>query len=69
MWNKAVELIGVIKTSNYVYLVPVVNIITAVLVLGDKMTLMIGIGCGLTIIGVYISENGLKPVTRIDTKV
>lgn len=61
MWNKAIHLIGSIKTSNFIYLVPLITMISAYLVLSERITLtMIAGGC-LILLGVYIGErNNLK---------
>lgn len=59
-WNKAVEIIGTIKASNYIYLVPLISMITSMIVLNEKVT-GLAIGGGLLILaGVYISERGFK---------
>lgn len=55
-WNSAVKLLGPTKTSIYIYIVPVVTIITSMIVLHEKITLLAGIGTILTIAGLFISE-------------
>lgn len=60
MWNKAVKTLGVIKSNNYIYLVPLVTMITSVLVLKEPVNLWMFVGGLLILGGVYISENGLK---------
>lgn len=56
-WNWAVKILGAVKTSVYIYLVPVVTIITSVLILHEKITGMAVVGVGLTLAGLFISEN------------
>ncbi|HOJ78588.1 MAG TPA: DMT family transporter [Bacillota bacterium] len=60
MWNKAVKTLGVIKSNNYIYLVPLVTMVTSVLILKEPVNLWMFIGGLLILGGVYISENGLK---------
>jgi drug/metabolite transporter (DMT)-like permease len=60
MWNTAVNWIGVVKTSNYIYFIPLVTIITAVIILNEKITALAIGGAVLILLGVYISEHGLK---------
>ena len=40
----------------YIYLVPVVTVITAVLVLHERITMMAAVGTALTLLGLAISE-------------
>lgn len=56
-WNWAVKILGAVKTSVYIYLVPVVTIITSILILHEKITGMGVVGVGLTLAGLFISEN------------
>ena len=55
-WNYAVEMLGPVKTSVYIYLVPVITVITSFLILGEKVTLMSGAGVALVLAGLFISE-------------
>ena len=59
MWNTAVRELGPVKTTAYIYLVPVVTIATSVAILGEPLTPTIVAGALLTIAGLVISE--LKP--------
>lgn len=58
MWNKAVELIGAVTTSNYIYLMPVFTTIAGVWVLGEPLTWLMLSGGGLILVGVYVSNCG-----------
>ncbi|WP_343208837.1 DMT family transporter [Anaerolentibacter hominis] len=55
-WNFAVKLLGAVKTSVYIYLVPVITVVTSALVLHEKITLMAGCGTVLTLLGLVLSE-------------
>lgn len=55
-WNFAVRILGVIKTSVYIYMVPVITVITSVIVLHEKITWMAGLGTVLTLAGLFILE-------------
>lgn len=59
-WNKAVGIIGTIKASNYIYLVPMISMVTSIIVLNEKVTSLAVAGGLLILTGVYISERGLK---------
>ena len=56
MWNKAATLIGVVATSAYIYLSPVVTVVASVVVLGEPLTWQIMLGVALTIGGLVLSE-------------
>ena len=52
----AVKVLGAVKTSVYIYLVPVVTVVTSALVLKEPVTWMALIGMGLTLAGLFLSE-------------
>ena len=54
-WNFATKALGVLKSSVYIYLVPV-TMVTSVLVLQEKITAMAASGAALTLSGLIISE-------------
>jgi len=55
-WNLAVKALGAIKTSTYIYLVPVITVITSVIVLKEQVTWMSAAGTALALAGLFISE-------------
>lgn len=59
-WNYAVKVLGTIKTSIYIYMVPVITIITSVIVLHEPITWLATSGTILTIIGLFISESKIN---------
>lgn len=59
-WNMAVGILGSVKTSVYIYLVPVVTVVTSALVLKEQITAMVAVGMILTIAGLFLSESGHK---------
>lgn len=60
-WNAAVDRIGSIQASNYLYLNPVVALITAAVILGERITATAIVGTALIMLGVFISERRAKP--------
>ena len=58
-WNYAVGVLGAIKTSVYIYIVPVITVVTSVIVLKEEITWIAAIGIGLTLIGLFLSESNL----------
>lgn len=61
-WNTAVKILGAVKTSIYIYLVPVITIATSALILREKITVMSGTGTILAFIGLFLS--GYKGKTQ-----
>lgn len=59
-WNSAVKMLGAVKTSVYIYMVPVITVATSVLVLKEKITWVSAIGTILTLIGMFLSESRWK---------
>lgn len=59
-WNIAVDYLGAVKTSLYVYCIPLVTIIFANIFLNEKITLIGSIGTIVTLGGLYISNIKLK---------
>lgn len=55
-WNFAVKKIGPVKTSVYIYMVPVITVMTSFLILHEKLTLLSLIGTVLTMLGLFLSE-------------
>lgn len=56
-WNFAVKKLGAVKTSVYIYMVPVITVVTSVLILREQLTLLAGIGTVLALIGLFLSEH------------
>ncbi len=55
-WNYAFKVLGVVKTSIYIYVVPVITVFISVLVLKEPFTLFTLTGTLLTILGLFISK-------------
>ena len=59
-WNLAVKILGPVKTSVYIYIVPVITAVTSFLILDEAMNQMTIIGIILTLIGLWLSEKRIK---------
>lgn len=55
-WNFAVKVLGAVKTSVYIYMVPVITVVTSFLILKEKITPLSGAGTLLALSGLIISE-------------
>lgn len=57
MWNKAIRFLGVLKTTVFIYLIPVVTVIVSFFVLGEKLSPMAILGALITLAGLFITES------------
>lgn len=55
-WNVAVKELGPVKTSVYIYMVPVITVLGSVMILHEKISLLAIIGIIFTLIGLVVSE-------------
>lgn len=59
-WNFAIKVLGAVKTSVYIYMVPVVAVITSMIVLHEPFTWLAALGMFLILLGLGISESRLS---------
>ncbi|RAI89675.1 drug/metabolite transporter (DMT)-like permease [Paenibacillus pabuli] len=59
-WNRAVSLLGAVKTSVYIYLVPVITVVASALILHERITWITLLGALLTLLGSFISEKKVQ---------
>ena len=52
VWNYVIDKLGNVTSVNYVYLNPVFTLLTAMLLLGERMTLLSAVGCASILAGV-----------------
>ena len=55
-WNLAVKILGAVKTSVYIYMVPVITVVTSVMVLKEPMTWASLTGTVLAVAGLFLSS-------------
>lgn len=55
-WNFAVKVLGAVKTSVYIYMVPVITVVTSMLVLKEPVTWVSVAGTVLAVAGLSLSE-------------
>lgn len=53
-------MLGAVKTSVYIYMVPVITVVTSVLVLKETVTLVSVMGTFLAVAGLFFSEYNRK---------
>lgn len=63
-WNRAVALLGALKTSAYIYAIPVITVVTARIVLDEAITLISGTGAALALAGLVVAERKPSPDKR-----
>lgn len=60
-WNWAVKILDAVRTSVYIYLVPVITVSFSALLLGERITPAAIAGIVLTLTGVVLSEKRNQP--------
>lgn len=58
IWNLVIKKIGAIRSSNYLYLDPIVSIIMGVILLNERVGIVAVVGCALVLLGVILVEKG-----------
>ncbi|MFP3156162.1 DMT family transporter [Lachnospiraceae bacterium ZAX-1] len=66
-WNEAMKRIGTVKTSVYLYLIPVLTLLFSAIVLKEKITWVALLGTGLILSGLVLSEKTKKKDDDSDT--
>jgi len=56
VWNKVLKQIGTVLASNYIYGIPLVTIITAVIALGERITAVAIAGAAAIVAGMVMAE-------------
>lgn len=55
-WNFSVKVLCAVKTSVYIYLVPVITVVTSIIILNEEITIVSAFGIALILTGLIISE-------------
>ncbi|MGN0658431.1 MAG: DMT family transporter, partial [Emergencia sp.] len=63
-WNFAVKVLGAVKTSVYIYMIPVVTVVFSALILHEPVTALSAAGIILTLAGLFLSESRGKEKHR-----
>ncbi len=58
IWNRAMKEIGIVSVSNYIYLNPAFTMLTAALILGERITWAAVGGLILIVTGLWVAERG-----------
>lgn len=57
-WNFGVKVLGTVRSSVYIYMVPVITVVTSAIILQEKITVLAAFGTALTLAGLFLSECG-----------
>ena len=63
-WNFSVRALGAVKTSAYIYLVPVITVVTSAIVLKEPVTPQVVLGTALALAGLMISQKREREIQR-----
>ena len=58
LWNIAVTHLGAVRASNYIYLTPLVTLLTSSAILDEPVTWIAMMGTVFILAGVYVAEHG-----------
>lgn len=58
MWNVSVKQLGVVRATNYIYVVPLITMLTSALVINERITGVGILGSVFILGGVYCAERG-----------
>lgn len=58
MWNLTVKQLGVVRTTNYIYIIPLITLITSAMVIDEIITPVALAGSIFILFGVYFAEQG-----------
>jgi drug/metabolite transporter (DMT)-like permease len=64
-WNMVIEKLGAVHATNYLYINPIVAMITARIVLNEQITPLAIVGTILILSGVYLAERGKQKSRNI----
>ena len=66
-WNTAVKLLGPVRTSVYIYMTPVITVVTSALILHEPVTPLAAGGMALTLAGLVLSQGrSLRPRAKAE---
>ena len=57
-WNTAIQRLGTVQTTVYLYLSPVITVVCSIFVLSERVTWMSLLGITLTLVGLVVSQWG-----------
>ena len=58
LWNAAMHRLGAVRTTNYIYINPLVTILTAAICIGERITAAALAGAALILYGMWRAERG-----------
>lgn len=56
IWNKVLKQLGTVLASNYIYAIPLVTIVTAVIAIGERLTFLGILGALAIVFGMFLAE-------------
>lgn len=56
IWNISIKILGVVKTSVYIYITPVITLIASFIILNEPITPIMTMGTFLVLCGLFLSE-------------
>ncbi|WP_295936683.1 DMT family transporter [uncultured Alistipes sp.] len=63
LWNAAMHKLGAVRTTNYIYINPLVTIVTAAVCIGEQVTPAALAGAALILLGMWMAERSKTRVS------
>lgn len=68
-WNSAVKMLGAVGTSVYIYMVPVITVVTSAIVLREPVTWGSVVGTVLAVAGLFLSgDHGTRETSKFPVR-
>ncbi len=64
LWSLACKHIGITRATNYLYINPMVTMISSAIILGERITPIALVGAAMILLGIYIAEHGKRARNR-----
>lgn len=68
-WNACVKELGAVQSTSYIYIVPLVTLLTSAIIINEKITVIALSGCFLILCGVYLAERKISFTFSTKSKV
>lgn len=56
LWAVTVKKVGAVKANNYIYLQPIITLVVSVVALGENVSFIGYLGCGLILLGLWLGD-------------
>ena len=69
VFAEGVKELGAVQSTSYIYIVPLVTLLTSAIIINEKITVIALSGCFLILCGVYLAERKISFTFSTKSKV